>query len=149
MEVRAIQDYKVIEWNTCWKYRLSEGTDDIWKGRLLSWAVVSVCMFIDWSLASLEWTLVLYLYIIPGPQLPGPGFFYWIPAVSSCFQLFPAVSRGLHLLRISRELLCDVPRTSSYKRITEGEQQTYVSTDSKPGYTEYCLELWVILYVHI
>jgi hypothetical protein len=29
VEVRAIQDYKVIEWNTCWKYRLLEGTDDI------------------------------------------------------------------------------------------------------------------------
>ena len=27
--VRAIQDYKVIEWNTCWKCRLSEGTDDM------------------------------------------------------------------------------------------------------------------------
>ena len=27
--VRAIQDHKVIEWNTCWKCRLSEGTDDI------------------------------------------------------------------------------------------------------------------------
>jgi hypothetical protein len=27
--VRAIQDHKVIEWNTCWKYRLSEGTDDM------------------------------------------------------------------------------------------------------------------------
>jgi hypothetical protein len=26
--VRAIQDHKVIEWNTCWKCRLSEGTDD-------------------------------------------------------------------------------------------------------------------------
>jgi hypothetical protein len=26
--VRAIQDHKVIEWNTCWKYRLSEGSDD-------------------------------------------------------------------------------------------------------------------------
>jgi hypothetical protein len=29
VEVRAIQDHKVIEWNTCWKCRLSEGTDDI------------------------------------------------------------------------------------------------------------------------
>ena len=27
--VRAIQDHKVIEWNTCWKCRLSEDTDDI------------------------------------------------------------------------------------------------------------------------
>ena len=27
--VRAIQDHKVIEWNTCWKCRLLEGTDDI------------------------------------------------------------------------------------------------------------------------
>ena len=27
--VRAIQDHKVIEWNTCWKCRLSEGTDDM------------------------------------------------------------------------------------------------------------------------
>ena len=27
--VRAIQDHKVIEWNTCWKCGLSEGTDDI------------------------------------------------------------------------------------------------------------------------
>jgi hypothetical protein len=27
--VRAIQDHKVIEWNTYWKCRLSEGTDDI------------------------------------------------------------------------------------------------------------------------
>ena len=26
--VRAIQDHKVIEWNTCWKCRLSEGSDD-------------------------------------------------------------------------------------------------------------------------
>ena len=26
--VRAIQDHKVIEWNTCWKCRLSEGTGD-------------------------------------------------------------------------------------------------------------------------
>ena len=25
--VRAIQDHKVIEWNTCWKCRLLEGTD--------------------------------------------------------------------------------------------------------------------------
>ena len=29
VEVRAIQDHKVIEWNTCWKCRLLEGTDDI------------------------------------------------------------------------------------------------------------------------
>ena len=27
--VRAIQDHKVIEWNTCWKCRLSGGTDDM------------------------------------------------------------------------------------------------------------------------
>jgi hypothetical protein len=27
--VRAIQDHKVIEWNTYWKCRLSEGTDDM------------------------------------------------------------------------------------------------------------------------
>ena len=27
--VRAIQDHKVIELNTCWKCRLSEGTDDM------------------------------------------------------------------------------------------------------------------------
>ena len=27
--VRAIQNHKVIEWNTCWKCRLSEGTDDM------------------------------------------------------------------------------------------------------------------------
>jgi hypothetical protein len=27
--VGAIQDHKVIEWNTCWKCRLSEGTDDM------------------------------------------------------------------------------------------------------------------------
>ena len=27
--VRAIQDHKVIEWNTCWKCRLSEGTDNM------------------------------------------------------------------------------------------------------------------------
>ena len=27
--VRAIQDHKVIEWNTCWKCKLSEGTDDM------------------------------------------------------------------------------------------------------------------------
>ena len=27
--VRAIQDLKVMEWNTCWKCRLSEGTDDM------------------------------------------------------------------------------------------------------------------------
>ena len=27
--VRAIQDHEVIEWNTCWKCRLSEGTDDM------------------------------------------------------------------------------------------------------------------------
>ena len=26
--VRAIQDHKVIEWNTCWKCRLSEGSND-------------------------------------------------------------------------------------------------------------------------
>ena len=26
--VRAIQDHKVIEGNTCWKCRLSEGSDD-------------------------------------------------------------------------------------------------------------------------
>jgi hypothetical protein len=26
--VRAIQDHKMIEWNTCWKCRLSEGSDD-------------------------------------------------------------------------------------------------------------------------
>jgi hypothetical protein len=25
--VRAIQDHKVIEWNTCWKCRLLEDTD--------------------------------------------------------------------------------------------------------------------------
>ena len=29
VEVRAIQDHKIIEWNTCWKFRLSEGTDNI------------------------------------------------------------------------------------------------------------------------
>ena len=29
VEVRAIQDHKVIEWNTYWKCRLSKGTDDI------------------------------------------------------------------------------------------------------------------------
>ena len=29
VEVGAIQDHKVIEWNTCWKCRLSEGTNDI------------------------------------------------------------------------------------------------------------------------
>ena len=29
VEVRAIQDHKVMEWNTCWKCRLLEGTDDI------------------------------------------------------------------------------------------------------------------------
>ena len=27
--VRAIQGHKVIEWNTCWKCKLSEGTDDM------------------------------------------------------------------------------------------------------------------------
>jgi hypothetical protein len=27
--VRTIQDHKVIEWNSCWKCRLSEGTNDI------------------------------------------------------------------------------------------------------------------------
>jgi hypothetical protein len=27
--VRAIQDHKVIGWNTCWKCRLSESTDDM------------------------------------------------------------------------------------------------------------------------
>ena len=27
--VRAIQDHKVIEWNTCWKCRLLGGTDDM------------------------------------------------------------------------------------------------------------------------
>ena len=27
--VRAIQDHKVIEWNTCWKCRLSEDTNDM------------------------------------------------------------------------------------------------------------------------
>ena len=27
--VRAIQDHKVIEGNTCWKCRLSEGTEDM------------------------------------------------------------------------------------------------------------------------
>ena len=27
--VRAIQDHNVIEWNTCLKCRLSEGTDDM------------------------------------------------------------------------------------------------------------------------
>jgi hypothetical protein len=51
-----------------------------------------VYMFIDWSLASLEWTLVLYLYMIPGPQLPGPEFFHRIPAISSCFQMLPEAS---------------------------------------------------------
>ena len=44
-----------------------------------------IYMFIDWSLASLEWTLVLYLYMIPGPQLPGLDS-------SAGFQLFPAIS---------------------------------------------------------
>ena len=29
VRVRAIQDHKVIEWNTCWKCRLSEGTDNM------------------------------------------------------------------------------------------------------------------------
>jgi hypothetical protein len=29
VEVRAIRDHKVIEWNTYWKCRLSEDTDDI------------------------------------------------------------------------------------------------------------------------
>ena len=52
----------------------------------------SICMFIDWSLASLEWTLVLYLYMIPGPQLPEPGFFHRILAVSSCFRALPEAS---------------------------------------------------------
>jgi hypothetical protein len=28
VRVRAIQDHKVIEWNTCWKCRLLGGTDD-------------------------------------------------------------------------------------------------------------------------
>jgi hypothetical protein len=27
--VKAIQDHKVMERNTCWKCRLSEGTDDM------------------------------------------------------------------------------------------------------------------------
>ena len=36
VEVRAIQDHKVIEWNTCWKCRLWEYIDDIGRGRLLS-----------------------------------------------------------------------------------------------------------------
>ena len=43
-------------------------------------------------LTFLEWTLVLCLYIIPGSPLPGPGFFYQIPAVSSCFRVLPEVS---------------------------------------------------------
>ena len=30
--------------------------------------------------------------MIPGPQLPGPGFFYQIPAVSSCFQALSEAS---------------------------------------------------------
>jgi hypothetical protein len=30
--------------------------------------------------------------MIPGPQLPGPGFFHRIPAVSSCFQALPEAS---------------------------------------------------------
>ena len=51
-----------------------------------------VCMFINWSLASLEWTLVLYLYIILGPLLSGPGFFHLILAVSSYFWAFPEAS---------------------------------------------------------
>jgi hypothetical protein len=42
-------------------------------------------MFIDWNLASLEWTLVLYLYMILSPLLPGPRFFYQILAISNCF----------------------------------------------------------------
>jgi hypothetical protein len=29
VEVRAIQDHKVTEWNIYWKCRLSEDTDDI------------------------------------------------------------------------------------------------------------------------
>ena len=29
VRVRAIQDHKVMEWNTGWKCRLSEGTDDM------------------------------------------------------------------------------------------------------------------------
>jgi hypothetical protein len=45
------------------------------------------------------------------------------------------------MLRISRELSYDVPRAPSYKRLTKGGQQTYVSTDSQLGYTEYCLQL--------
>ena len=36
--------------------------------------------------------MVLYLYMIPGPQLPGPGFFHWILAVSSCFRALPEAS---------------------------------------------------------
>ena len=30
--------------------------------------------------------------MISGPQLPGPGFFHQIPAVSSCFRVLPEAS---------------------------------------------------------
>jgi hypothetical protein len=48
----------------------------------------SIYMFINWSLASLEWTLVLYLYMILSLSLPKPRFFYLILAVSSYFRVF-------------------------------------------------------------
>ena len=54
--------------------------------------MLCACYSSDWSLASLEWTLVPYLYMIPGPLLPGPGFFRQVLAVSSCFRALPEAS---------------------------------------------------------
>ena len=39
----------------------------------------------------------------------------------------------MDVLRISRELSCDMSGAPSYKGFTERGQQTYVSTDSHPG----------------
>ena len=45
------------------------------------------------------------------------------------------------LLRISRELSCDVPRAPSYKGFAKTGQQLMLSTDSKTRYTECRLQL--------
>ena len=91
--VRAIQDYKII-----WREHLLE----VWIFRVHWWCVreeaiilsSGICMFINWSLASLEWTLVLYLYMILGP----PTAWAWIlPSDSGYFQLFLGASSGFHL----------------------------------------------------
>ena len=55
--------------------------------------ILSSGVYVHWlKSASLEWTLVLYLYMILGPSLPGPRFFRQILAISSYFWVLPAAS---------------------------------------------------------